>query len=44
MRIHIDRNHPEPLTVERLLRAGDMHEGFKVQLVVEFYIFLAKNT
>lgn len=34
IRIHIDRNHIKPLAERR-----DMHVGFKVQLVVEFFIY-----
>lgn len=39
IRIHIDRNHIRPLIEKSFIPATDMHEGFKVQLVVEFYIY-----
>lgn len=39
IRIHMDRNHIRPLTEKSFIMARDMHVGFKVQLVVEFYIY-----
>lgn len=39
IRIHIDRNPIRPLTEKSFIVARDMHVGFKVQLVVEFYIY-----
>lgn len=38
-RIHIDRNHIRPLTEKNFILAKHMQVGFKVQLVVEFYVF-----
>lgn len=38
-RIHIDRNHIRPFAEKSFIRATDMHVGFKVQLVVEFFIY-----
>lgn len=37
--IHIGRNYIRPLTEKSFIVARDMHVGFKVQLVVEFYIY-----
>lgn len=39
IKIHIDRNHIRPLTEKDFIMTGDMHVGFKVQLVVEFFIY-----
>lgn len=37
--VHIDRNHIRRLMEKSFMVAWDMHVGFKVQLVVEFYIY-----
>lgn len=39
IRIHINRNHIRPLAEKSFIAATYMHVGFKVQLVVEFYIY-----
>lgn len=39
IKIHLDRNHIRPLTEKDFIMAGDTHVGFKVQLVVEFFIY-----